>query len=257
MEELKQFFENINKTRKNFAPANKGSDFEQIIRGDLKKFGFTEMVHHQKNSSQIVKYISNYEEIDEKIAKKKWFDVKNAFKEKKSLEIIANPFKKIKRFFIFQPNGSQDFPDFLLILDNSIIPLEIKFSKNRTKRNDLNSFKPMWNSNIPKQNAIYIYGVANEDTTYFLGSDILEIDTRNALIDFFEKIDKGEKKSIEDLKKLKNDFGIYPYIRKAYEHKASKSTYLDVNGNKKVQSYFSDERIKREKNVIDFVEQLK
>ncbi|WP_322908971.1 hypothetical protein [Mycoplasmopsis felis] len=54
--------------------------------------------------------------------------------------------------YIYQPFGSQNFPDFLILTNNYVIPLEVKFSK-KNKNSEL----PKWNSNVPKSNAIYLY----------------------------------------------------------------------------------------------------
>lgn len=68
---------------------------------------------------------------------------------------------------IVQPAGSQGFPD-ILVKDfgGRLIALECKSGKN--------GLCPMWNDNVPKQDALYVLssGLANA-TTVFLGKDVI------------------------------------------------------------------------------------
>ena len=68
---------------------------------------------------------------------------------------------------IVQPAGSQGFPD-ILVKDHGgrLIALECKSGKN--------GLCPMWNDNVPRQNALYVLssGLANA-TTLFLGKDVI------------------------------------------------------------------------------------
>ncbi len=112
----------------------------------------------------------------------------------------------------------------------------------------------MWRiyTNIPKPNAIYIYGIAGKAVTYFKGSDILSYELRKTLLDYFQDLDKNQRELDNKIKNFKNNFGIYPYLRKAYDHKKSNSTFLNKNNEKTVESYFSKNANDRENNVIMF-----
>lgn len=67
---------------------------------------------------------------------------------------------------IEQPNGSQNWPDFLIMRENKCLCFEIKTGKGG---------KITWNSGFPKNNCIYIYKDMDDHRVYyFLGVDRLE-----------------------------------------------------------------------------------
>lgn len=102
---------------------------------------------------------------------------------------------------IEQPNGSQKWPDFLVLKKNTCLCFEIKTGKNG---------RIVWNSGFPKNNCIYIYKDMNDNRVYyFLGKDRLVgiEETVNSLKDEFEvefkelanKLFKSDKyKSLRD-----------------------------------------------------------
>ena len=252
---LEDVFKNIKINKKYYSSAENGDQFEQNFKSKLKTYGFTEIVQRSKTKSAI-EYIANIEGISKNESSNIYNNIKKRVLLKNTIQIEKNPYKIIKNYFIFQPYGSQQFPDFIVFIEEYIIPIEIKFSKNEKGKINLNIAKPMWNSNIPKPNSIYIYGISNEIVTFFMGSDILDSNTRKHLLDFFEDMEKGEDDLNKKIEGLKNNFGIYPYIRKAYEHKTTMSTYIDLKGKQVVESYFSENAEKRETNVIRFLKSL-
>ncbi|GAA7024571.1 hypothetical protein Kyoto30A_01130 [Helicobacter pylori] len=161
-----------------------------------------------------------------------------------------NPFSKLTSHFLYQPFGSQNYPDFLVFIFDYVVGIEIKFSKNDKGEKNLQTSRPMWNSNLPKPNAIYVYGVANADITFFKGSDILSYETREVLLKYFDTLDKDEESLKNALKDLENPFGFAPYIRKAYEHKKEFSNHHQI------ESFFSRNHILREQNVLEFLKTL-
>ncbi|AZZ65603.1 type II restriction endonuclease [Metamycoplasma phocicerebrale] len=251
---LTEIFENIMEKRSFYSSSTEGQEFEQKFRNLIKK-SYSEIIpgeYFKKGLIEITNLENNSNSI--KIANQ-LPKIKNNILSKTSIELVSNPFENVKSHFVYQPYGSQNFPDFLIFTEKYIIPIETKFSKNEKGNKGIDSSRPMWNSNIPKMNAIYIYGVSNLDTTFFKGSDILNIDTNKILINYFEELDKNTEALDESLLNQKNNFGIYPYIRKAYEHKADKSTYLK-NGKRTIESYFSENRKNREENVLNFLREI-
>lgn len=238
---LEKIFENILNQKKYFSKARNGQQFEECFKNHLKQYGFSEII-----KEDLIETISNLEETTQQDIKQIWQNIKNKILAKNSEKTIPNHFKNIKSNFIFQPNGSQNFPDFVIFTNNCIIPIEIKYSKNTKNQPNFSKLKPMWNSNIPKSNAIYIFGVALKTVTFFKGSDILNQETRKVLLGFFSEIDIQQKKASldQELSKLQNNFGLYPYVRKAYEHKGAS------------ESYFSQNAPIREKNVLDFLRRV-
>lgn len=248
---LQDLFKSILSNKGVFLSANDGKRFEDKIRNKL-RIDFSEI---KKDDIYI------YEGIDKKDANRMYTDLKEKIINKTSIEIQRNPFKKIANCFIFQPYGSQNFPDFLIILDEYIIPLEIKFSTNDSVSRVGKNSRPVWNSNLPKYNALYIYGASSFDITFFKGSDILPIGTRDLLLGFWDRLTEGDLNNLflKDIAKMENPFGFYPYIRKAYEQKASVATYRElIKGEDKIgiESFFSENATKREQNVIDFLDSI-
>ncbi|GAA9359002.1 hypothetical protein TH0628_01720 [Helicobacter pylori] len=176
--------------------------------------------------------------------------VLNADLEKNHPETLKNPFSKLTSHFLYQPFGSQNYPDFLVFIFDYVVGIEIKFSKNDKGEKNLQTSRPMWNSNLPKPNAIYVYGVANADITFFKGLDILSYETREVLLKYFDTLDKDEESLKNALKDLENPFGFAPYIRKAYEHKKEFSNHHQI------ESFFSHNHILREQNVLEFLKTL-
>ena len=197
---FKQFFKEINKSK---GHSNNGKDFEQNIMDLLEKLNFSKKTWNEKFDISNVRFTTSEKN-----------DIKRQITDKNSVELVKNPNYNISYIYIYQPFGSQNFPDFLIITEKYILPLEIKFSTKNKKDN-----KPKWNSTIPKSNALYIYSKVNEDVIYFLGSDFIGNETRILLNNFFDDEFKNEMK--EKLNKLKsknkdNPFGLRPYIRKDY-----------------------------------------
>lgn len=255
---LKTLFEEIKKNPKYFAQAANGKQFEENLKFKLEKHGFREIRQRSQSKTAILNiYDLEKENFSLSWIKKEWKEIKEQILAKNSTEVVLNKFTMIKNVFIFQPYGSQQFPDFLIFTKKYILPIEIKYSLNEKKRSNLDKFKPMWNSNMPKPNAIYLYGVTGEGVTFFKGDDILDWETRKVLLDFFVNLDKEGKKNLNSqLETLKNNFGLYPYIRKAYGHKKEYSTYKNLENEQKIESFFSENQQKREKNVIYFLEKL-
>ena len=87
------------------------------------------------------------------------------FFNKNDIDIIKN----CNEFIIYQPFGTQKFPDFLYVIykDGSYIfqSIEVKSSYNGIA---------IWNNNYPKENTIYIFHDSKFDkATYFMGSSFI------------------------------------------------------------------------------------
>lgn len=152
-----------------------------------------------------------------------------------------------KNFFVWQPYGSQNFPDFIIFTEKAIFSVEAKFSTKGRK-------KPIWNGNIPKQNSIYIFGSTSKtfrDLTIFKGSNIIDEKATKALVDFWKEQDKLVKKFNSKMNELTNngevvnEGGFSPYLRQTYcQHKLNNHSVTD---------YFSNPKRKEwEQSVIDF-----
>jgi len=75
------------------------------------------------------------------------------------------------KYYMEQPNGSQAYPDFLLVnkKDNHIfvVPLELKLNSKET-----GSISILWNDGFPRDKCIYIFSKQNMKTQVFPGSFI-------------------------------------------------------------------------------------
>jgi hypothetical protein len=144
-------------------------------------------------------------------------------------------------YYIYEPYGSQSFPDYLIIKNNKIIPIEIKFSSTATS--------PMWNGSLPKQHTIYIFASKKlNDLTYFLGRDMISIEEAKELNLIWDELNSFLD-NLKNNKQIINQFGFDVYLRKTfYQRKKDKTTILNYFKNSK--------REQLEKNVIEFINNL-
>ncbi|WP_120874620.1 type II restriction endonuclease [Helicobacter pylori] len=240
---LEKVFQEITNKRKFFASSSTGEQFENQFRNELKK-------HFSEINGDLTEKLSHIEEKPNKEVKTAFNQLKKQVLEKNHPHTLKNPFSNLTSHFLYQPFGSQNYPDFLVFIFDHVVGIEIKFSKNDKGEKNLQTSRPMWNSNLPKPNAIYVYGVANADITFFKGSDILSYETREVLLKYFDTLDKDEESLKNALKDLENPFGFAPYIRKAYEHKKEFSNHHQI------ESFFSHNHILREQNVLEFLKTL-
>lgn len=233
---LRDIFTDIRNNKKEWLKSKKGVEFEDRFETALKKGGF-----NRRNDIEIKKVLSA---------------LKTDILNKKSDKIIDNIYaledKSFENCFVSQPYGSQNFPDFIVFTNKKIISIEIKYSSNVAS-------KPMWNSNLPKANSIYIFGsYGRGDVTFFMGNDVLPMNERDELIDFFEEIKKLEDSFKKKIKKnnkdnlfaYKFDRGFNVYVRRAYEQNKT------INENAKIDYFLHEDREKCEDNVIEFCNSL-
>lgn len=134
--------------------------------------------------------------------------------------------------------------------------MEVKFSV--IKKNEKNGSKlPKWNSNIPKNNSIYLYS-HNSKTIYFKGSKFIAPHTRNELMDFFESFD--EKNKLSNLRekltteKHYNPLGLSPSIRIDFLYR---NDFKVGNSNNKILDIFNIcYEYEWQKDVDDFLDKL-
>ncbi|MCV3753747.1 hypothetical protein OF364_02885 [Mycoplasma enhydrae] len=156
---LTEIFKNIKEKRDFFSAVTNGNEFEQKFRNLIKK-SYSEIIPGENFSKGLIEIANLENDSNTKVATQ-LTKIKKSILSKTSVEPVSNPFQNVRSHFIYQPYGSQNFPDFLIFTPTNIIPIETKFSKNENGNKRADSSRPMWNSNIPKINAIYIYGVSN------------------------------------------------------------------------------------------------
>lgn len=198
---LNQLFKSLQNEKKLYLNARKGSEFEERIISYLQlTLGF----------SRILK---------QDILVEDWKLIKEHISNKFSSNFIDTPNNNLKKTFIYQPYGSQQFPDFIVFTDKKVVPIEVKFS---TKSQS----KPIWNSNVPRANAFYIFGSYGlRDLTFFCGDDVIASKHREFLYGFFKDIRILQDKIRKDVPILDlTNRGFTPYIRSAFDQQKHKST---------------------------------
>jgi len=160
-------------------------------------------------------------------------------------ELVKDGFSKsLNNIFIREPFGSQSFPDFLIILNENIVPIEIKNSKGKNKN-------PMMNNSYFVKDGIYIF--SNEsNVTFFKGEDIVSDTQFKKLKEFKDRMDdlnKEYEELFETMPVEENIHGFMPYIRSNFKYKKlKKGTNLN---------FFDKTLTKdREDNVIEYIDNI-
>lgn len=230
-------FQTLIRTKKTIITTDKGLHFQTLIYRHLEKYGYT-------NYTPILQLGKESE--DSKNLKKIIQDIKPIIQQKEN-QILSVNNTDVKYAYIQEPYGTQDYPDLLIFSNKYIYPIEVKYVKSAVKN-------PMWNSNLPKQNGLYIFGSsALREVVFFRGEDVLPENERKILLDvwnqfdltnwhndFCQKIQNGE---------IENKFGFYPYIRKAYTHTTQCNSNANLN-------FFDDDIIKDlESKLLTFLKE--
>ena len=192
---------------KSMLGSSTGDDFENQIAKKLKQYGFTQELSDNKCRDETLK--------------KFLCEIKPRIQSKSGSTLLENTLKKQGQqyinFFIAQPYGSQDFPDFLIFTNDKIFSIESKFVQG-------DSGRPVWNGNLPKMDGIYIFGsYSKQEVVFFRGEDVLPEDERLSLLKLWEETDKSFENWMSKNKFEINNgiiastYGFTPYIRKAYQ----------------------------------------
>lgn len=234
---LKNVFEDIITNKKQWLQCREGSEFEDRFESSLKQWGFARML------------LSDFNRYSSKARKK----IKNQIQDKRAEGLVENIFyeyPEMQNCFIHQPYGSQNFPDFLIFTKMNVLAIEIKYSKNKAN-------KPMWNSNLPKANAVYIFGAyGKQDVTFFLGKDVLPEKERAVMLDFFDRVKSEEaafKSKMKDLlqnDEIENERGFSVYVRRAFDQSKT------INSKSNIDYFNHPNKIECEHNVISFLRNI-
>lgn len=181
-----------------------------------------------------------------KTIKDKWIENDLAFdwlKDKSDTNFKSKPNQTFDSMplgsFLEQPGGSQSFPDFLVRdFDGRFLAVEAKSGRDGRC--------PMWNDNVPKQNAVYILssGLLNE-TTVFLGKDVITEDAYTLM--------EQQEKEIAKIVKKYNDL-----MEEADNHnrgwiQKSRKQHFQGGGMEKTNYFDHEDRKQCENNVLEFV----
>lgn len=201
----------INKSQ--WLQSKTGSDFEDRFETSLKRNGYNRLDIRDYKESILS-------------------DIKKKILDKEGSDFIENTFssRDLKKAFFCEPYGSQEYPDFLVLTENFIIPIEIKYSGGR-------SAHPVWNSNLPKSNGFYIFGsYGNKDITFFNGECVLPSNERAILLEFHKNYVKPLEETFKAHIKSKvneGDFtfkrGFNVYARCAFEQNKVSNSEAQIN----------------------------
>lgn len=120
---LEKVFQEITNKRKFFASSSTGEQFENKFRNELKK-------HFSEINGDLTEELSHIEEKPNKEIKTAFNQLKKQVLEKNHPHTLTNPFSNLTSHFLYQPFGSQNYPDFLVFIFDHVVGIEIKFSKN-------------------------------------------------------------------------------------------------------------------------------
>lgn len=118
--------------------------------------------------------------------------------------------------YVYQPKGSQNFPDFIIRYKGKVYNIECKSSQ-KTK-------KPMWNCSYPEKDSIYIFSIPSSNILFF-GEWICDEESKEIMKDFIEDSKAVAKKYSSRLLNLDSDYKWKVTFRKMFEQ----STVFDRN----------------------------
>ena len=203
---LLEVFKRIQEYPSEFVSAGTGEQFENIIEQHIKSAGYTKLPVASKPQQ--------------------WKAIKKAILLKEKVKPIANAYEHYQEFMVM-PNGSQDYPDFLVFENSCLVCIETKFNKGNTG-------KPVWNSGLPRPNGIYILGsYPKRDVTFFMGGDVVSEEDVRRLRGFFDEglPEYTRKWNLKAGKNQRYGFGVY--VRRAFEQskKNNPDAILDFYSN--------------------------
>lgn len=227
-------FEDILKNKSNWLQSKTGRDFEDRFEESLRK----------KNYLSLNK--DNYKGLLDSI-KKNILNKRN----ENFIKNAHNDRQELMKAFFRNPYGSQEYPDFLVLTEKFIIPIEIKYSSGK-------SSCPMWNSNLPKSNGFYIFGsYGNKDVTFFNGEYVLPSNERAVLLEFHKNHVKPLEEEFKALIKSQIDSGQFTFKRGFNIYPRCAFEQNKVSNRKAQTNYFiADDRGSVEQDTLKLLESL-
>jgi len=180
---IRKAFIKIQKQQKDMVASPTGKDFEGQISKIFKDCGFDKYLPDDKELKPYLK--ANKKKIQKKYGET---PLKNELYKKS---------RAYADFFVMQPYGSQNYPDFIVFTKKNVYLIESKFVSGKAK-------KPVWNGNLPKADGIYIFGSFYEQkVTFFLGNDVLANKERLSILSLWDRTDKEfnqwKKKTVNNI----------------------------------------------------------
>lgn len=204
MSKFQEFLKDLKENESSLTQVSTGPQFEGSLQQSLKRSGFNQAM--MKTDQVLGDYVRKIRE--EAHSKTESVLLKNTLCSKDS--------DMYKDFYIIEPYGSQNFPDMMVFTQDKIVMLESKFTISA-------SGMPMWNSNMPKKDAFYVFGSGKINSlTFFIGNSMLKEQTRNKLIELEEKIKAYTNELMDEFNDSdhENKYGFHVYPRLAFHQVA-------------------------------------
>lgn len=213
---IRSLFKELAERPQTFLDARTGLDFEDRLQSFMRG-----TMHYNR---LLTKDIADWESLrDESLRRSDDAPVRNTY--------------GIERCYIYQPNGSQNYPDFMVFEPDQVVCLEVKFAKQP---------HPVWNSGLPRPNGFYILGCSTtKDITFFHGRDVITRDESKKMHAFFDRL-KAEQQRFNKENMSGQRHGFAVYIRKAFEQKKKYNPGANTN------YYDSPKRQTMQQNVLDY-----
>lgn len=144
---------------KSVGASTKGNKFDETVRDKLQQFlpGAKYIKTEDWCSKKKKSIYYNYQ----KITSKNQFNFK-------ALPPILDNGEQLNLMIIDKPNGSQKWPDLLVVFNGIGLPIEVKSTKNDVI---------VWNGGLPKHDTLYVYNCYGKSkTTFFLGQHAITND---------------------------------------------------------------------------------
>jgi Holliday junction resolvase len=188
--------------------SSKGDNFDETVRDKLKKH----LVGAKYIPTQLWCEKGSIYHSRNRLTTKYNFDFTG-------LEPLIDNGRELTLLIVDKPNGSQKWPDLLVVFDNVGLPIEIKSS-----RED----KITWNSGLPRADSLYIYNCYGKSkTTCFLG--------QHAITDI--ELDVLKQSSI--------------YASKFNQKHSTRWSYYVRDMNMSIQSYFENDNDKKKADDLE------
>lgn len=212
---MRRLFNALLNNRDRFLNAATGGQFEQRIMA----FMLTEMRYNRLDKHDIAA------------------ELRAQAKVESDAQPIANA-TGLENVFVYQPNGSQSYPDLLVLIRREVVCIEIKFARNQ---------KPVWNSGLPRPNGFYILGRhgRRRDITFFRGGDVLSAEDGRRMHDFFADL-RTRQHQFNQTNATRQSHGFSVYIRKAFDQNKKYNPDADID------YYQSPRRDELQNNVLAY-----
>lgn len=193
MASLAEFFEDLRDNPRKYLRAERGNEFEDRIQTEMDRQVAMPRIHNDQ------------------IPRDTFRDIKQRILRKTATSSAENT-TEFQKHYIFQPYGSQQYPDLLIFDGDRLHAVEIKFSK-KIKTS------PVWNSGPPRPTGIYIFGAyGRSDLTFFMGQNVLppaEAEEMHRHLDQVQaEVEKWNHEHVHQQR-----YGFRVYARRAFDQK--------------------------------------